>query len=108
MCFIASKGNLPQQGPCETKLHVNVKIIFIFKQGQIHQIKLKKKKKQDKKTELMYCSLSFQRTETLTLFSAVYDKLWFHTPHLFREAVRYHRMSSSASFTLTAQKKQMH
>lgn len=49
MCFIASKGNLPQQGPCKRKFNVNAKLLFIFKQGQIHQMKLNKN---DSKTEL--------------------------------------------------------
>lgn len=44
MCFVASNGNLPQQEPCKTKLP------FIFKQGEIHQMKINKN---DSKTELI-------------------------------------------------------
>lgn len=89
MCFIASKGNLPQQGPCKRKFNVNAKLLFIFKQGQIHQMKLNKN---DSKTELTESSSSFQRTESLTyLFSVVYNGLSFHAPHLFKEAARYHQ-----------------
>lgn len=89
MCSIASKGNLPQQGPCKTKLNVNAKLLFIFKQRQIHQAKLNKN---DSNPELTESSSSFQRTESLTyLFSVAYDRFWFHAPHLFKEAAHYHQ-----------------
>lgn len=48
---MASKKNLPQQGLCKKKFNVNAKSLFMFKQGQIHQIKLNKNHSETELTE---------------------------------------------------------
>lgn len=53
MWFIASKENMPQQGLCKTKFNVNAKSLFMFKQGQIHQMKLNKNHRKTEQTEFL-------------------------------------------------------
>lgn len=53
MRFIASRDNLPQQGLCKIKFSVNAKSLFMFKQGQIHQMKLNKNHSKTKLKEFL-------------------------------------------------------
>lgn len=53
MWFIASKENMPQQGLRKTKFNVNAKSLFMFKQGQIHQMKLNKNHSKTEQTEFL-------------------------------------------------------